>query len=131
MNHLELVQKTIADLGEEMEKTIVLFYQRLFELDPSLRSLFHNDLKVQQAKFLDTLNFIIEELDSSRNIAEPVQQLGLRHRYYGVQDAHYQTVAVALIWALEQSLGGSFTNEVRVAWQQTYYLLAELMKKSN
>ena len=131
MNHTELVQKSLADLGEDVTETAVLFYQRLFELDPNLEPIFKGDLQLQRAKFLDTLSFVVKHLDVHETIAEPVKQLGLRHFDYGVQNDHYQTVAIALIWALEQSLGSAFTNEVRVAWQQTYYHLAELMQEAS
>ena len=47
---------------------------------------------------------------------------------YGVRDEHYETVAVALLWALEIGLHEGFTVEVRDAWATVYWLLADAMK---
>ena len=57
-----------------------------------------------------------------------VQQLGVRHRGYGVKDAHYATVGAALLWTLEQGLGERFTPEVQAAWTSAYTLLANTMR---
>jgi nitric oxide dioxygenase len=47
---------------------------------------------------------------------------------YGVTDAHYDTVAVALLETLEKGLGPGFTPAVREAWTTTYTTLATVMK---
>ena len=57
-----------------------------------------------------------------------VESLGVRHAGYGVVDKHYGTVAEALLWALEQGLGDTFTAEVKAAWTEIYGLLATVMK---
>ena len=59
-----------------------------------------------------------------------VQELNSRHDGYGVQEAHYGSVATALLWTLEQGLGEDFTPEVKAAWTETYMLLAGVMKES-
>ena len=56
-----------------------------------------------------------------------VQQLGARHRKYGVQVSHYAAVAEALLWTLEQGLADAFTDDVRDAWVNVYTVLAETM----
>ena len=45
-----------------------------------------------------------------------------------MQDRHYDTVAAALLWTLEQGLGDLFTSEVNDAWTATYAVLAGTMK---
>jgi nitric oxide dioxygenase len=57
-----------------------------------------------------------------------VEALGNRHAGYGVTDAHYDTVATALLWTLEQGLGEGFTPDVREAWIETYAILANVMQ---
>jgi nitric oxide dioxygenase len=59
-----------------------------------------------------------------------VRALGKRHVGYGVTDAHYDTVATALIWTLGQGLGTAFTPELRDAWVETYTILANTMKSA-
>jgi hemoglobin-like flavoprotein len=57
-----------------------------------------------------------------------VQQLGIRHAGYGVQDQHYETVGAALLWTLGQGLGEAFTPQVEEAWASAYTLLASTMR---
>jgi hemoglobin-like flavoprotein len=52
----------------------------------------------------------------------------MRHAGYGVKDEHYDTVAEALLWTLEQGLGSDFTTEARDAWVAVYTVLASTMK---
>ena len=59
-----------------------------------------------------------------------MQNLGVRHLEYGVTDAHYDTVAAALLWTLEQGLGPDFTPATKDAWTATYVTLATVMKDS-
>ena len=41
------------------EEAAQLFYARLFELDSSLRTLFHADPAVQRRKLMDALAFVV------------------------------------------------------------------------
>jgi hemoglobin-like flavoprotein len=45
-----------------------------------------------------------------------------------VKPEHYDTVAAALLWTLEQGLGDGFTPDVREAWTTVYGVLATTMK---
>ncbi len=74
-----------------------------------------------------TLKLAVKGLDDLETLVPVVQDLGRRHAGYGVQDAHYGTVAEALLWTLEQGLKGDFTPEVKEAWTAVYALLAETM----
>jgi hemoglobin-like flavoprotein len=46
----------------------------------------------------------------------------------GVTNAHYDTVATALLWTLGQGLGDDFTPEVKAALVAAYTLLATTMQ---
>ena len=58
---------------------------------------------------------------------QPVQDLGKRHKGYGVTAAHYAPVGAALLWTLEKGLGPDFTPDVKAAWTETYTALAGVM----
>jgi hemoglobin-like flavoprotein len=105
-----------------------MFYDKLFELDPSLRPLFKGDIAEQSRKLMQTLATVVNSLDRLDAIVPAVQSLGARHADYGVKDADYDTVAAALIWTLNKGLGAAFTADVRDAWVAAYGILAETMK---
>jgi len=105
-----------------------LFYQRLFELDPSLRSLFKTDLAAQRRALMSMLAVAIQGLDHLDTLVPAVENLGRRHVGYGVKDRDYDTVGQALLEALQQGLGDAFTPELRDAWAEAYTLLAGVMR---
>jgi nitric oxide dioxygenase len=106
----------------------ISFYTRLFEIDPSLRSLFKSDIEAQSKKLMQMIAIAVNGLDRLETIVPAVQALGARHAAYGVADAHYDTVGSALLWTLEQGLGSAFTPKAREAWTAAYLLLADTMK---
>ncbi len=125
---IELVQASFAEVVPIAETAAALFYQRLFELDPSLRPMFRGDLKEQGKKLMDMIATVVVNLKRLDRIVPGIQALGARHAGYGVSDEHYDTVGAALLWTLGQGLGEAFTDEVRDAWATAYGILATTMK---
>ncbi len=107
-----------------------LFYGQLFELDPSLRSMFKGDMAEQGRKLMAIINTAVNSLDDLGPILGAVQDMGRRHVAYGVTEAHYDTVGSALIWTLGKGLGEQFTPAVKDAWVETYTTLASAMKQA-
>ncbi len=56
--------------------------------------------------------------------------LGRRHRDYGVREADYDRVREALLGAIANVIGDSFTRDVRSAWEEAYALTASVMKRA-
>jgi hemoglobin-like flavoprotein len=125
-----LVQTTFAKVAPIADTAASLFYGKLFELDPSLRPLFSGDMTEQGRKLMRMIGMAVAGLDRPNDLLPIVCQLGVRHVGYGVKDAHYDTVATALVWTLEQGLGADFTADVRDAWVTVYTLLAGTMKEA-
>ena len=125
-----LVQRTFALVEPIAEDTARLFHGRLFELDPALEALFTGDMDAQGRKLMTMIKIAVIGLDHLEELVPAVEALGLRHAGYGVEAAHYDTFAEALLWALEQGLGNAFTEEVRHAWTTVYLLLADTMKSA-
>ena len=127
-NQIHLVQASFARVQPIAAQAAALFYGRLFELDPSLRALFRNDLEKQGQMLMSMIGGAVRGLRQPAQLVPTLRQLGARHADYGVTDAHYATVGGALLWTLEQGLGEAFTQEVREAWAAAYDLLAGAMK---
>jgi hemoglobin-like flavoprotein len=107
-----------------------LFYGQLFELDPSLRSMFKGDMVEQGRKLMAMINTIVNSLDKLSPILATIEEMGVRHVAYGVKEAHYDTVGSALIWTLGKGLGDGFTPVVKDAWVEAYTILSSTMKKA-
>ena len=122
-----LVQKSFSEIVPSAGEVATLFYQRLFTLDPSVRPLFRTDLNRQGQKLMASLALIVNGLEHPQQIAAALRHLGQRHVGYGVQAQDYETVRAALLWALGQRLGATFTAEVEEAWAAAYSLMTDLM----
>ena len=127
---IRLVQESFEHVAPIAGTAADLFYQRLFELDPSLRPMFKEDLQPQKAKLMQTLTAVVRWLHQIEKLIPVVEDLGRRHVGYGVRDEHYQTVGAALLWTLEQGLGDLYTAEVAEAWIAAYTLLTGVMQKA-
>src|SRR5215510_6280978 len=103
-----LVQNSFVSVATIADDAAILFYQRLFELDPSLRRMFRGDMAEQRKKLMQMLTAAVKGLDRLDQLVPVVKDLGRRHGGYGVTDAHDDTVAAALLWTLEKGLGKAF-----------------------
>ncbi|MEG4225413.1 adenylate/guanylate cyclase domain-containing protein [Microcoleus sp. N9_B2] len=129
-SQVDLVQSSFAKIKPISEKAAELFYNRLFELEPSFRPLFKGDMKEQERKLMATLAIAVEGLRHPDKIIGPVQKLGRSHAGFGVKAEYYDIVGEALLWALAQGLGEEFTTPVRKAWEEAYRFLSEIMKEA-
>lgn len=126
---IPLVQQTWSMVLPIADQAAELFYGKLFELDPSLKHMFRSsDMAEQRKKLMQMITVAVRGLDRLDEIVPAVQALGRRHVGYGVTDAHYDTVAAALLWTLEQGLGAAWTPAAKAAWTETYVTLATVMK---
>ncbi|MCP4999531.1 MAG: hemin receptor [Hyphomicrobiales bacterium] len=125
-----IVQDTWQHVLPIAEVAADLFYDQLFELDPSIKALFADtDMSAQKAKLLATLAITIAGLNTSASLLRDLEALGRRHAGYGVLPAHYALVGEALLWTLEKGLGDRWSDEVREAWTSAYGMIAQQMLK--
>lgn len=122
-----LVQESFKLVVPIKEAAAELFYNRLFEIEPSTRAMFSDDVTEQGKKLMGALATVVGGLTDPDTIIPTVQDLGVAHLGFGVEDWHYDVVGQALIWALEQGLGDAFTDEVKDAWVAAYTLLSGVM----
>ena len=116
---ITLVQSSWSKVLPISEKAAELFYNRLFEIDPSTKALFKGDMKTQGQKLMEMITAAVNGLNDLDGLVPTVQE------------RHYGSVASALLWTLEQGLGDAFTPEVKSAWTETYMLLAGVMRDAS
>jgi len=127
---IRTVQSTWVKLLPIKASAAQLFYEKLFETDPSLRAMFKGDMRQQGEKLMQVIDAAVNGLSRLEHITAAIQELGRRHAAYGVKDHHYDTVAVALLWTLSESLGSEFTPEAKEAWLTVYDVLATTMREA-
>ncbi|MCB1208134.1 MAG: hypothetical protein KDK97_02345 [Verrucomicrobiales bacterium] len=127
-DQVHLIRKSFAELSRLEHVAALVFYRRLFELDPKLRSLFTADIEEQSRKLIDMLGVLISMLERPVGLELELRAMGARHAGYGVKDEHYATVGQALLDMLASALGEDFTPEVRAAWTELYGAVESTMK---
>lgn len=108
-----------------------LFYQRLFELDPTLRAYFAiTDMVSQRRQLMRALAKVVHGLNDPDALIPGLEALARRHVDYGMEDHHLATAGAALSWALERGLGSDWDPATRDAWIETYELVSGVMKRA-
>lgn len=127
---IQLVQNSWAQVTPIAPQAAALFYNNLFTLDPSLKSLFQGDMEEQGKRLMGMIGTAVEKLDTLETVVPVLQSLGKRHVRYGVKEEHYQTVGTALLTTQAQGLGEQFTPQVKEAWTFVYGVMADVMIKA-
>ncbi len=123
-----LIRRTWEQAAAAGETVAVLFYDRLFEIDPSLELLFvRSDMAAQRAKLLRALALAVASLDRLEDLEPTLAELGRRHVGFGVRRHHYKVVGAALLWTLRRALGEAWSHEVEDAWGEVYALVSGIM----
>jgi nitric oxide dioxygenase len=118
------VQQSFALVVPIAPQAGVVFYGKLFEIDPSLRPMFKDDIKDQADKLIQVLAFAVANLQKPDALMPAVRSLGARHGALGIKPQHYDTVAQALLETLAGALGPAFTPTVKASWVAAYTILA-------
>jgi hemoglobin-like flavoprotein len=124
---ITLVQDSFAKVALISEQAAVLFYDRLFEVAPAVKTMFPADLTEQRKKLMGTLAVVVNGLSNLESILPAASALAKRHVSYGAKPEHYPVVGGALLWTLEKGLGKAWTPEVAAAWTAAYGTLSGYM----
>lgn len=122
-----LVREGFDLIAPNAEAVGLAFYTKLFELDPSLRGMFAQDLRPQAGHLMTALTMVVRALHDLTPVLPRIQMLGRKHIGYGVRSEHFDTVGAAFLATLQAGLGDAFTDEARAAWVEAYRALASAM----
>ena len=100
-----LVQQTFGQVAPIADKAAEIFYDRLFEVAPTVKPLFQGDMAEQRRKLIAMLAVVVRGLSDLPSILPAASALAKRHVDYGARPEHYPVVGAALLWTLERGLG--------------------------
>jgi nitric oxide dioxygenase len=126
-DQVKLVQQSFAKVAPISETAAVLFYDRLFEIAPQVKTMFPSDLTEQRKKLMATLAVVVNGLGNLESVLPAASALAKRHVGYGAKAEHYPVVGAALLWTLEKGLGDAWTPETAAAWTAAYGALSGFM----
>jgi hemoglobin-like flavoprotein len=124
---ITLVQESFAKIALISEQAAGMFYDRLFEVAPTVKAMFPADMTEQRKKLMATLAVVVNGLTNLESILPAASALATRHVSYGAKPEHYPVVGGALLWTLEKGLGEAWTPDVADAWTAAYGTLSGYM----
>ena len=125
--HLTLLTRTAVLVDHAGDEFAGAFYDRLFELHPSARTLFPDDLAVQRGTLTDEFLLLVALAADLPAFLERCRDLGRRHQAHGVHADDYPALGEALVGAVAQVVGDAWSDEMACAWRCFYALLADAM----
>jgi len=76
---VEIVQQSFAKVAPISEQAAVLFYDRLFEIAPSVKAMFPADVTEQRKKLMATLAVVVNGLGNLEAVLPAASALAKRH----------------------------------------------------
>jgi nitric oxide dioxygenase len=126
-DQVKLVQQSFSKVAPISDQAAVMFYGRLFEIAPQVKSMFPANLTEQRRKLMATLAVVVGGLGNLQSVLPAASALAKRHVSYGAKPEHYPVVGAALLWTLEKGLGPDWTSDVADAWKAAYGTLSGFM----
>lgn len=126
----DLIRGSYARIAGRKQEAGLLFYERLFALDPSLRNMFHRaPIEAQASKLMQVFDWIVERLDRLGEAKAELAALGKKHVEFGVTPDHYAMVGSALVWTMKHASEGGLDAETEAAWIELYTFLSGQMEQ--
>jgi hemoglobin-like flavoprotein len=129
IREIEVIQKSYKSIQPRMLRVTRVIFDRLFELQPELRSLFSSDLRGFRRKLVKKIDYIIQNLDQPEVIDPELKALGKMYsERLNVSEKDYPKYMEAFIYALAAALGNDFTPELRKTWVYTLGIVVKVMQ---
>lgn len=104
-----------------------LFYTKLFELDPTVSQLFSGSPVIQCRMVRVSISLAVNGIEDEEANCSYIALLGVRHAEWGVTPYHWKLGERALLAALADCLGETWSPELRRAWQLAYRRIARVL----
>src|SRR5436305_14562453 len=98
-DQITLVQQSFAKVVPISETPAALFYDRLFEVAPSVKSMFPADMTEQRKKLVATLAIVVNGLGKLETVLPAASALAMRDVSYRARPEHHPVAGCVLFWA--------------------------------
>ncbi|PAV28515.1 nitric oxide dioxygenase [Virgibacillus profundi] len=125
----DIIKATVPVLQEHGEKITARFYQLMFENHPELKNIFNqtNQRKGNQSKALaGAVYAAAANIDNLEAILPNVKLISHKHKSLNIKPEHYPIVGKYLLLAIKDILGEAATDDIVVAWEKAYGVIADV-----
>jgi hemoglobin-like flavoprotein len=129
--HEAAIRASWAAAATQAEAVAARFHARLVALDPAASAMFSaTDPAAHERRLAWLLKELAEALDEPERLVAVLVPLGRRHATYGVREEQFALAGDALIEALRETLGETFTVDVEEAWRELVELVVAVMNRA-
>lgn len=126
--NVDLIRASFEQAKPLGEKIPQKFYELLHANYPDSKGLFHNtDLEKQGTLLLDSLVFIVDNLENTDVLVDYLKQMGSRHVAYGAKEEHYGWVGDSLLKTFAFFFKEAWTDELNAEWAKAYGIISDTM----
>ena len=124
---IRVLNISFRDVEFKLEEFEDIFYTKLFENAPHLRSLFAEDLSTQRGHMGEAFNLFAKNAENIDEMGGMLREMGGRHTEYGADENLYPIICVSMVEALAEVVGSSWTQEAHEAWSHFLEILSQFM----
>ena len=124
---LKAVKIHYQGLSPRLGELADAFYSDLFEVAPSVRRLFPEDMTRQKAHLTAAIAIVARNFSALDALEQPLSEMGARHAGYGAAPEHYPVVRDCLLRAMARVSGETWTPVLHDAWYAALNSVAAAM----
>lgn len=124
---LENIRDSWQYVVQDELQNMLKFYTRLFEIAPEVRMYFPDDMTKLAEKLSYTLNILVSNLEDFESLKPTLENLGRKHRQFGVESYHYKYVVDALLYTVKQIMDVHYRKEIGISWKKALVAVSTVM----
>lgn len=126
-NLVARLRTTFDQLRGQGSRLGEIFYARLFERMPHLRSLFHATISEQSEKLMLSLETVVRNFETPEANSSLLSELGKRHASYGVKTEYYGPMIELLVESMRSLLHSCIDEKHLDEWRMALRLISDQM----
>lgn len=126
---IDIIKSTVPVLKTKGIEITTTFYNTMFERNPEMKPLFDMGRQAsgEQPKALAmAILASAQNIDNLEVVLPVVNRIGEKHCDRGILPEHYPVVGENLLIAIKNVLGDACTEDILLAWEQSYGILANI-----
>jgi len=124
---IQRLTRSFQLMEPQLDALVSVFYRRLFDAAPQVRDLFSDDLKSQKEHMTAALLLVAKNIHDLEFLRLPLQRMGATHVGYGAEQQHYPVVRDAMVGALGEVAGYTWTQALADDWSTALDTVAGFM----
>ncbi|WP_085852458.1 globin domain-containing protein [Palleronia marisminoris] len=125
---MRLIQPSIARIFVVRRSIGQAFYERLFERQPTFRTMFPTDLRTQARTFDDMIALIVKKTGDPEAVTPVLLAIGRRYLTYGLRPQDLRVIGEVLMEVLCAQTPGGLSPDEAAAWERSFSRAAEVVK---